>query len=190
MASIVAQTHASQAVDRLSELDPTCRHGLFLIAMRSLGNEDDARDAVQEILARAVEAVRCDRIPAQVPVARFVQGIARHVLCDMVRQRVRHQSDAVDAADAVLAHDPSALDQIVAAEERETLGLALGKLRPADRELLHHCYADGRSLTDIATELGVSCERIRQKKSRALRRLRAFVRKIRHGSPPHTTDSP
>jgi RNA polymerase sigma-70 factor (ECF subfamily) len=188
MASPVIQTQGSQVVDGLSELDPTCRHGLFLIAMRSLGNEDDARDAVQEILARALEAIRGDRIPPEVPVPRFVQGIARHVLCDTVRQRIRHQSDAGDATDLLPANDPSALDRIVAIEERESLRIALNRLRGADRELLRLCYVDGRSLADIAKELGVSSERIRKKKSRALERLRALLSPRRHVSPPHATD--
>ncbi len=75
-----------RAVDRLPN---TIAAGLELISRRALGDSEDARDAVQEILARAVAAIRGGRVPPEVPLGAFVHGIAKHVIADMLRRRMR-----------------------------------------------------------------------------------------------------
>ena len=49
---------------------------------------------------------------------------------------------------------------------------ALEQLSPGDRELLRQIYAEGESLEAIAENLGIENAAVRQRKSRALERLR------------------
>lgn len=165
---------------RLAELGPTLRRGLFLIAMRSLANEDDAREAVQETLARTIEALHADRVPDHVPLTHFLYGIARHVIADEIRRRTRHPSITLEADAVVPVARAGALDTIVADEDRSRLANAVRALPAEDRELLRRCYDQGEALVDIAASLGIPDVRLRKRKSRALRRLRAFL-----GDPGH-----
>lgn len=179
-------TAAQLAADRLPE---SIAPGLELIARRALSDPDDARDAVQETLARAVVAMRNGRVPPGVPLAAFVHGIAKHVIVDVLRRRVRDRA-ADSGVDGVAASLPSPLETIISQEERQQVHRALRRLSHGDRELLRRCFVDGERVVDIATRTGEPADRVRKRKSRALERLRELLaptRATRHGSPPGPT---
>jgi RNA polymerase sigma factor (sigma-70 family) len=167
----VATPDQSLADPAASLADPTLTAGLEIVAARELGHTDDARDAVQETLARAIEAVRGNRVPPEVPLAAFVYGIARHVIVDLIRRRGRERGPAPEPA-AVAAPVTSPLESLIRAEERSVLARALGALRASDRELLELCFLNGERVADIAVRLSEPAERVRKRKSRALERLR------------------
>ena len=176
----VASAGAEATTSRPDEIDQTCRHGLFLIALRSLGDEDDAREVVQETIARTIEALTNDRVPANVPVRAFIHGVARHVIIDVLRVRVRRASMRVESPDDVEQERRSSLDAMVAAEDRARLSQALQRLPAGELELLRRCYVLGEGLIDIARSSGEPAERIRKRKSRALDRLRSFLGESGH----------
>lgn len=147
--------------------------GLRIIALRALGDEDEAADAVQETLARAVEAVREGRVPSDVPLEVFVYGIARHVNADVLRRRARAPV-ALDV-DCVASAEPSPLESLVRNEEIARAQRALARLPRRDRDLLTRCLLHGERLVDIARRLGEPVERLRKRKSRALAKLRDLV---------------
>jgi RNA polymerase sigma-70 factor (ECF subfamily) len=160
---------------RLAELGPTLTRGLELIALRALGDADEARDAVQEILARAVEALRKGRVPADVPVGAFVHGIARHVVADAQRRRIRDLARVDSMVSPLPASQPSPLEMLILAEERDRLGRALAQLPAQDRDLLTRCFVNGDPVQRIAERSGVPADRLRKRKSRALERLRELL---------------
>lgn len=145
--------------------------GLTLLAMRALGNREDAADAAQETLVRALEAIRERRIPTDAPLGAFIYGIARHVIADVIRKRVREGPCA--GCEGLVATEPSPLDALILREERDRVTIALTRLSEEDRALLRDCYVDGHRIVDIAGGDGEPAERIRKRKSRALARLRA-----------------
>jgi len=176
--------NADAALERLPRL---LASGLEIIAARALGDGDAARDAVQETLARAIEAVRLDRVPPGAPLEAFVYGIARHVIADVQRRRARERGAIGDPVD-VPTREPSPLDTLVRDEERDLLARALASLSATDRELLARCFVAGERVADIAAQLGEPAERVRKRKSRALERLRAWLLGTgRHTSPPTPT---
>lgn len=179
---------ADVAPARLDEIDQTCRHGLYLIALRSLGDEEDAREVVQETVARTIEALTNDRVPAHVPVPAFIHGVARHVIIDMLRHRVRRASMSVESPDEVAEECRSSLDALIADEDRQRLSLALRRLPAGEQELLRRCYVMGEGLIDIARSSGEPAERIRKRKSRALDRLRRLLDPPRHESTFRATE--
>jgi len=166
--------------DPAALLPHTVEGGLLVVAVRSLGDVEEARDAVQEALSRALAAIRGDRLPPGVPLEAFVYGIARHVIADVQRRRVRERGAMGDPGD-VAAPGPSALDVLVRAEEREAVVLALAVLPAADRELLERCFVQGERVAAIAARLGEPADRIRKRKSRALERLRERLRRRTDG---------
>jgi len=159
----------------VAELGPTLTRGLTLIALRALGTSDDAQEAVQEILARAMEAVRAGRVPADVPLAAFVHGIARHVLADIARSRRKEGQHLDTALTPLAASQPSPLECLIRQEECDQVNWALGRLSTEERSLLTHCFVDGETIQSIASRSGFSAERLRKRKSRALKRLKALL---------------
>lgn len=177
---------ATPAVESLPE---PIAAALRMIAIRALSDEEDARDAVQETLARALEAVRTGAVPAGVPLSAFIHGIARHVIADTLRRRMRDRG-ADPEVDRLVAPAPSPLDQLIQREERTRVQRALARLPARDRDLLRRCFVDGQRLVDIATQLGESAESVRKRKSRALEQLRELLRSAPpagHVSPPDPT---
>jgi RNA polymerase sigma-70 factor, ECF subfamily len=156
------------AADALEHLRP----GLELLALRTLGSMDAAREAVQETLTRAVVALANGKPSEPGNLPAFVAGIARHVVVDMVR-----------AARRIVPLDPDhpaatsdALSALVSAAERARVRDALARLPASDRELLHLCYFEGHTPGEIARRLEEPAERVRKRKSRALERLRQALR--------------
>jgi len=171
----------------IAGLSQTIARGLEIVAVRALGNADEARDVVQEILARALAAIRTDRVPPGVPVEAFVYGIARHVITDVHRHRVRDGAPPIDPG-ALHAPGPSPLEALIQREEQEMVARALETLPAADRELLDRCFVRGERVAAIAAQLGEPAARIRKRKSRAMERLREGLQ--RSGSGHETASLP
>lgn len=188
MASPIAATTDAGIVSRLAEIDETCRHGLYLIALRALGDDDEAREMVQETLVRTIEALTAGRVPRQLPVPSFAHGIARHVIADVIRNRVRHATVSLDGSDVIPGGQKSPLDALVSSEETRRLAQALQQLPVEDRQLLERCYVRGEGLVEIARASGEPSDRIRKRKSRAIERLRALMSFPRHDSAVNATE--
>lgn len=170
-----------ESLDRLEPLRP----GLFVIALRSLGTQEAAEEAVQETLARAVVAIGRGQPhePGKLPA--FVAGIARHVITDMIRLRMRAVPLATVPEGAHRSED-NALDSLISAADRVAIRSALDALSPADRELLRLCYYEGLTPLEVAARTGEPAERIRKRKSRALDRLREALHGGHDGAPKPT----
>ena len=186
----MAASDAPVSEPALGSLPQVLAGGLEIVAARALGDLEDARDVVQETLARALAAIRSGRVPPGTQLEAFVYGIARHVIADVLRRRAR---DNVAAADPVglAAPGPSALEALIRAEERALLAKALAVLSSPERELLDLCFVQGERVSAIAARLGEPADRVRKRKSRALERLRAEVVRLAasgsHETPPLPT---
>ena len=151
-----------------AELD-VLRAGVLLMALHALGNIDLAEEVAQETIVRAFHALRTSRPDKLGP---FVAGIARHVIADIIRARPREVSldNLTPDAEAQTQRDP--LTALCDEQERTQVHRALGLLSTADRELLRLVFFEELSPSQIAQRLRVPAERIRQRKLRALARLR------------------
>lgn len=148
--------------------------GLAAVALRRLRDREDALDAVQETLVRALVTMRDGASRPAVRIPAFAVGIARHVIADTVRRRRRDGRRSVNP-DGLESPAASALDALIRAEERSRLSRAMAGLRASDRRLLERCFVDGMTVADIARRLGEPAGRIRKRKSRALGRLRNLL---------------
>lgn len=153
--------------------------GLEIVALRRLGDADDARDAVQETLTRLLARVREGRVTDRHELGLVAYGIVRHVITDVLRARARRV--AIDAVE--LSSPANALQSLLSAEESAALRACLATLDPSDRDLLTRCFVDGERIGRIAESLGEPAERVRKRKSRALARLAEAVRSRFRSSP-------
>jgi len=131
---------------------------------------DEARDAVSETMARAINAI--DRFePKGYGFEGWLFGICRHVVADTHRATGRRArgtpNDTADDAspDEGLLHD----------EEAEAVRAAFAKLSDADRELLELRVVAGLSSEDAAAALGKRPGAVRMAQARALERLRGHL---------------
>jgi RNA polymerase sigma-70 factor, ECF subfamily len=160
------------------------------MALRALGNVELAEEVAQETIVRAFHALRMSR-PEKL--GAFVAGIARHVITDIIRAKPREVGLEELAPDAEPHAQGDPLTILCDAGERARVHQALGLLTPEDRDLLRLAYFEGLSPTEIAKRVGAPPERIRQRKLRALARLRiAFeaptaLQRARHVEPPAAT---
>jgi len=167
----VARVPGGPGPEELEQL----RAGLKAMALRALGDPDAADEVAQETLARAVEALRQERVREGWSLGAFVRGIARHVIADAFRTRDRTRAlDALSETADRRAHD--ALSVLISAQEKERLRQALRRLSAGELEILHLSYMEGLTPAQIAERLDEPPHRIRKRKSRALSRLRrAFL---------------
>lgn len=155
------------------------RSGVEIMALRALGQGPASEDAVQETLARALAALRANRLEQRDKLGAFVAGIARHVIVDLQRERHRVIPFPSDVPDPRAPPDP--LTQLVSEAEREQVRRGLAALSVVDREVLHLSYFEGLTPAEIAERMAEPAPRIRKRKSRALDRLRRVL---------HRTEAP
>jgi RNA polymerase sigma-70 factor (ECF subfamily) len=162
--------HSSE--DQLIE---TYRPRVLYFALRRLRDRGLAEEVAQETVAAAVIALRENRLREPEKLPAFVFATARHLVQKIQREQARELAHATDSnltGEASWQRDPDAA--LILEEERVQVRQALEQLNPGDRELLRQIYAEGESLEEIAKKFGIENAAVRQRKSRALERLRQF----------------
>src|SRR5438105_67278 len=114
--------------------------GLFRFLYWSLGQREDARDAVQEVLIRAYRAL--DQLRAEGSLKAWLYRIATNVAHDARSRRRRvPRTFGIDFADDARAElhggpEPTPIADLQAREASAKLAVALAKLSPELREPL------------------------------------------------------
>ncbi len=151
---------------------------LYAFARRNLPDPVVCDEFVQDTLWAAIRAAREGRIADPSNLPGFIYGIARHRVADFVRKaaRDRHVPWPED-------FDPPAIaPESQADQERETLaGEAIRSLDPADRGILNMLLIEGLETTEIARRLQIRPDAVRQRKSRAIRRIVDRIREMTTG---------
>jgi RNA polymerase sigma-70 factor (ECF subfamily) len=141
---------------------------LFAFARRRLWTHEDAVDAVNETMARAVASLAKFRAHDGAFVG-WLFGILRNVV--MNAQRTARRTAPAEAPEPAV--DP--VEPLLAGEDAEELRAAFARLPAADREILELRVVAGLSADDVAVTLGRTPGAIRMAQSRALARLRELL---------------
>lgn len=138
------------------------------IARLMLRDPDDARDAVQEALIRAWRDLPGLRDPERFD--GWLYRLTVHACIDSIRRRRRqvHGSDVQDVGDTTAG----GLGRI---DDRELLGMALGRLRPDWRAVVVLHYYVGLPLPEAANVLGIPVGTAQSRHHRSLRAMRSLI---------------
>ena len=151
----------------------------YTLAFRLTGNEEDARDVVQEAYLRAYRGVRQFRGDAQF--STWLYRITANCASTHVGRRRRHQHDVIDVDSPVIDTRPESDPQgrADAAVTRSQLEAALSQLPPRLRAVVVLRDVYDLSHEAIAAELGISATAAKVRLHRARRRLREqmFIRR-------------
>ncbi len=144
----------------------------YTLAYRLTGNEEDARDVVQEAYLRAFRGVRQFRGDAQF--STWMYRITANCAATHLGRRSRHRHDELDEA-APLAdprpdHDPQL--RADADDLRGRLREALDELSPGLRTVVVLRDVYGLPHEDIAAELGITATAAKVRLHRARNKLR------------------
>ena len=146
----------------------------YTLALRLTGDEDDARDVVQESYLRAFRGLKRFRGDAQFTT--WLYRITANCASNQLRRRARHRHEELDeAAGPVVddANDPAALAD--AADLRARVEGALAELPDRLRAVVVLRDVYDLPHEAIAAELGISESAAKVRLHRARRKLRAQV---------------
>ena len=143
---------------------------VYALAMRRLGNANDALELSQDVFIHVMQRIGQLREPE-----RFA-GWLRQVVARMAINRVTRRVPPLSVEDEVLdgrgRWDAEPVDHMIALERAERLRESLGRLREIDREALTSFYINGQSLNEIAERLEAPIGTIKRRLHTARKRLR------------------
>lgn len=164
-----ARSGDRQAFDELVRLT---YQDTYTLAYRLTGNEEDARDVVQETYLRAWKGLK--RFRGDSAFSTWLYRITANTSYTMLKKRRRHRHEPIgddlqDVAEVSPSVDPAAVAE--ASSLRDELLVAIDDLPPKLRSvvLLRDVY--GLPHEDIAEELGISVSAAKVRLHRARKRL-------------------
>ncbi len=137
-----------------------------------LRQADAVLDLTQDTLVAVIVALRKGQLREPDRLAAFVHGVARNIVNNHLRgQHRRGEAPLDDDVAARLTASDSREDE----ERRGMVAKGLAAIAPADREVLQLTLVDGLHPREIAQRLSLTSDTVRQRKTRALKRLMAVV---------------
>jgi RNA polymerase sigma factor (sigma-70 family) len=130
-----------------------------------LPNSTLTEELTQDTLVAALLALRAGKLRNPQALEPFVLGIARNHLAEALRLQGKHHPTAGDAVEH-LSSSPE-----LAPEWRLTVQQHLETLPPTDQSILRLIILEGFRPAEVAPQVGLSEEAVRQRKSRLLRLL-------------------
>ena len=146
---------------------------VLVMLIARIGERETARDLCQDVMFALVRALRDGELRETDRLSAFVHGIARNTANNY--QRTRYRRPATTELSETLAAS-GADDPAESAERRQFVTRALAAVPSTDRRILMLTLVDGLKPTEIATQLGLTGEVVRARKSRALRKVVEYVR--------------
>lgn len=164
----------------------TYSRGVFVIAAARTHDRDLARDLTQDVLIVVLKALREGRLREPEKLAAFIQGIARNVINNYLREAARHPEQDLEGVEAAVRSTVE--DELLAADRQVLLRRELSTLDDIDRQILMMSLVEGQSLADIGRSLGLSHDAVRARKSRAVRNIAKKIGGVSqsHRQIPHT----
>ncbi len=145
---------------------------IFKFAYAQLGDWHVAEDAASDVFLRAI--ANLENFDPAIPGTTFrswLFGIARHVTGSSYRTSLRRPQTPLESVPDIASSHDSLEDDVIAAEQHETLRRLLDELPANQRQLLELRMA-GLSAVEIGRVLGRSQESIRKAQSRSVISLR------------------
>ena len=141
---------------------------LCRFALRYLGNDHDAEDAVQEVFVKILES---DTSPNEF--RRWAYRIVRNVCLNRLRSKGRRRdADRLETGLDIPMEQVGELTRLVRVEDGVAIRTALETLSDAQREVLILRYLEGLERDEIAEVLDVSVSVVKSRLFEGINRLR------------------
>ncbi len=190
------QAHVDGDVEAFGELFGRHRDRLWAVALRTMGNPDDAADGLQDGMIAAFR--RAGSFRGEAAVTTWLHRVVVNACLDRLRAAKIRRFDSLpdDVEDrgtlvATAAHDDDPEAALAGAERRRRVLDALATLPHEQRAALILLDMEGYSVAEVAEMLGCAegtvksrCSRGRTKLAGLLGDLHAPVSDIAHGNPP------
>jgi len=182
--------HIDGDPDAFSELVARHRDRLWAVAMRTLGDPDDAADALQDALLRAFR--RAETFRGEAAVTTWLHRVVVNACLDQLRSRRSRPSDPVDPLeDSTLNQADRGLDRgagdpeaaALAEERRRQVLAALATLPVDQRAALVLVDMQGWSVHDAAGVLDCPVGTVKSRCSRGRARLAPLLASLHTGTP-------
>lgn len=173
MSTVVADVRQARRGNRAAYGRLIARHAVAVhrVAMAITGDPTLAEDIAQDTFLRGWQGLRRLEDPARF--SGWLMGIARHRALDVARRRRIDRPEASIDVTAVALGDPEGwLDRKRMAD---ALWGAVDELEPGQRDVLHLYYREGRSVAEVARQLGLTAPAVRKRLSRGRAHLRDEV---------------
>ena len=150
-----------------------CEPMLWALCWRMLGNREDARDALQEIMVKAWRAI--GRFDGKSAVSTWLYRIGVNHCSDVLRRRRNRRTESLDSLREDTGFDPPAPEEgpeeaLERKEKKEAIRRAIGELPPVLFALEHRSYEEIASLT--GAWLGTVKSRIARARDKLAKMLR------------------
>lgn len=171
--------HAAGDRDAFGELVRRHRDRMWRVAVRTLGNQEDAADALQDALLSAYRGAAGYRGDAQVTT--WLHRIVVNACLDLARRRAaRPTSPLSDTA----ASDVPAADVLGNREDSAMILVALRELPPEQAAAIVLVDVEGYPVAEVATILDVPTGTVKSRCARGRARLAERLRDLAPGNPP------
>jgi RNA polymerase sigma factor (sigma-70 family) len=167
--------------DRIQKGDPAAEAELVAAYERKIrvmilartGCVETARELTQEVLMGVLQSLRNGRLRDHASLGSFIHGTARNLLSGHFRSRARRVEVPLTGTDfmSMQADDSESAERLGLAHE------AVQKLDPEDRTILLMMLVEGLKPGAVAKRLGLKSELVRQRKCRAVKRIRDTIRR-------------
>jgi len=174
------QAHLAGDPDAFAELVRRHRDRLWAVALRTLGDPEDAADAVQNALISAYRGASGYRGDAAVTT--WMHRIVVNACLDLVRRRRARPADPLPDEAALQIADPT--DAIADFDTAMVVDKALAALPPDQRAALVLVDVQGYSVEDAAQILGCPVGTVKSRCSRGRARLLPALEHLRNPSRP------
>ncbi len=126
----------------------------YLYCWKRLRNTPEAEDLAQEILTEALAAWRKSSAQIDAPYGWF-WSLAHRQYCLYLRRK-KHNAVSLEEVSGILPMDaPDPSEELIRAEERSALNLAISRLSAIHRETIIRYYLRGEPVAQIARVLGI-----------------------------------
>ena len=175
-------------VDRIRSGDGTAEEELvrfvsprvFAMLVARTRDREAARDLLQDVLIAVLRSLRDGALRDSDRLVSFVHGTARNLVNNYFRDKVREPKTEELSGDYASIVNREAVQ---AGERERIVHQALATVDETDRRIVLMTMVDGRKPGDIAERLGLSSEVVRQRKSRAIKKISEFVKGLSRSSP-------
>jgi RNA polymerase sigma-70 factor, ECF subfamily len=149
--------------------------GVFRVAFRITGNEQDAEDVVQETFLKAFSEL--PRFEGRAGFGTWVHRIAANCAIDAIRRRPKHQihedsEDAVPLLERLASPSPGPERELAGRQLREQVDAVMADLSPLERAAFALRHLEQRSIDEISAALGQSPAATRHSIFRAVAKMR------------------